>query len=414
MFALRRNALAASALAAIAMTTLPATATAGGGAAAAAEVLRIGGAAGGRLGAGDGRLGSGEYVDRYRFTGRRGERVSIQLASPDFDTYLILRRPDGRQQDNDDRGDAEGTDSRIDTALGEDGEYELLVTSFRPGETGRYRLRLDPSAGTARQAAVRSGPRVFALFVGVSDYGGRTVDLPDTDNDAKLLAEQLDRAGVLNPASIVLTNADASRAAVEAAFARIARQAGPEDMFLFFFSGHGDRVAAAPASGELDGRSETIELRDGAMTDAELARLFGTLRTRLAVLALDSCFSGGFSEVVARPNMMGIFSSEEDLTSQVASDYGSGGYLAHFLRAAMGGEADEDGDRMLTAGELSAYLRRAFREQGEIPASTREGQENYQNLVIARGGVRLDEVIYRLEPAPTRLADNTAAIADDK
>lgn len=412
MFALKRAALAATTLAAVVVTSLPAAAIAGGGgapvAAAADQTLRLGGSAAGDLRRGDDQLTTGEFADHFRFTGRRGQRVSIELASSEFDTYLILRRPDGQQQDNDDRGDVEGTDSRIETALPADGEYEVVVTSYRPGETGRYRLALDASNGTARQAAVQPGPRVFALLVGVSDYGGRTSDLPNTDDDAKALSQQLERAGALNPASVVLTNAEATREAVTQAFARIAQQAGPNDTFLFFFSGHGTRVPAR-AGGELDGQSETIELRDGPMTDVELARLFGTLRTRLSIIALDSCFSGGFDNVVSRPNVMGLFSSEEDLTSQVASNYGAGGYLSHFLQAGVGGEADLDGDRMLTAGELSAYLRRAFREEGDIPASTGTGLENFQNLVIARGGVQLDDVIYRLDgQAPMQLADNRA------
>ena len=401
MIGFKKAALAACALMAVAVGTASATmADAKPGAAPEGDPARgtieIGGRTSGSLAASDGRLDSGEYVDRYTFQGRRGQRVAIELESSDFDTYVILVPPSGRQQDNDDSGQGESTNSRLETALPEDGEYQLMVTSFRPGEAGRYALSVQPSQGSARQAAAPSGPRVFALFVGVSDYDGRYNDLPDTDGDAKGLALQMEQAGVLNPASIVLTNGEATRAAVRAAFQRLAAQAGPQDTFLFFFSGHGDRNAASGTS-ELDGQTETLELADGALTDAELAQMFSTLRTRLSVVALDSCFSGGFDNVVSRPNVMGIFSSEEDLTSQVASTYNAGGYLSHFLTAGMSGEADEDGDAMLTAGELAAYLRRSFREEGDIPASTGEGVNNYQNLVISRGGVSVDDVLYRLE-----------------
>lgn len=399
MSALKKIVLGASALAAVGVAALPGFASAGGAPAAAA--LPIAGSATGALAAGDARLDSGEYADTYRFAGRRGERVSLALGSSDFDAYLILRRPDGGQVDNDDRDSGSGTDSGIEAVLGADGTYEVVVTSYRPGETGRYRLALDRSGGAAADAGDRSGGRVFALIVGVSDYGGRANDLPDTDADAKALSEQLERVGALHGGSILLTNAEATRRAVEEAFARIAREAGPDDTFLFFFSGHGNQVKAA-APGELDGESETIELRDGPITDAELARLFGTLRTRLAIAAIDSCFSGGFDNLVSRPNVMGLFSSEEDLTSSVASHYDAGGYLAHFLQQGVGGAADEDGDGNLTAGELSAFLHRAFREEGDIPATTLDGRENYQYLVVARGGVRLDDVLFRLAAAPGR------------
>ena len=151
---------------------------------------------------------------------------------------------------------------------------------------------------------------------------------------------------------------------------------------------------------ELDGRSESIELYDGAMTDAELGRLFAPVRSRMALAAIDACFSGGFRNLVNRPNVMGLFSSEEDLTSLVADRFKAGGFLSYFLRAGLAGDADDDGDRIVTAGELSTYVRRRFRREGDIPATTREDERNFQNLVIERGGIHVDDVVVRLAGGP--------------
>jgi hypothetical protein len=104
-----------------------------------AEPIAIGATINGRLVESDGRLASGEHVDRYRFSARRGQRIRAELSAGKFDTYLILRRPDGTQDDNDD-SEVNGetvTDSRIDTVLSEDGDHVLIVTSYRPGERGR-------------------------------------------------------------------------------------------------------------------------------------------------------------------------------------------------------------------------------------------------------------------------------------
>lgn len=359
--------------------------------------ITIGQSVSGSLGAGDDTLDSGEYVDHFRFTGRRGQRVAVELTSSAFDAYTILTTPGGDQQENDDARDG-GHDSRLDTVLAEDGEYEVMVTSYAPGETGSYRFSVSPSLGSPRQASVQGGARVFAVMVGVSDYGGAQNNLDFTDEDARKLAETLRADGSLNNASLVLTNAEATVAGVRRAFARVAAEAGPEDTFLFFFSGHGDQSDAAVSALEPDGKSEAIVLRDGEITDTEMGRLFGSLRTRLSLLVLDSCFSGGFARnVVDRPGVMGLFSSEEDLTSAVADKFQAGGYLSHFLRTGMGGEADGDGDRLVTAGELSTYLRRQFREQVEaVESETQDGQRNYQNLVVDRGGVQVDDVIVRL------------------
>ena len=365
----------------------------------AGGLIDIGDTVGGLLQSGDDTLDSGEYVDTFRFTGRRGQRVAVELTSSAFDAYTILRTPSGEQIDNDDGED--GTNSRLDTVLTENGEYAVMVTSFAAGETGTYRFSVTPSLGSPRQAAVQGGPRVFAIMVGVSDYGDEESNLPYTDEDAIKLAETLRREGVLNPSSVVLTNAEATVGGVRAAFQRVARQAGPDDMFLFFFSGHGNQTegsVGAVSAVEPDGRTESIVLVDGEITDNEMARLFGALRTRLSLLVLDSCYSGGFARnVVDRPGVMGLFSSEEDLTSAVADKFEAGGYLAHFLRAGLSGEADGDGDDLVTAGELATYLRRQFVTEVEgVEAETAEGQRNYQNLVIDRGGVQIDDVVVRL------------------
>jgi hypothetical protein len=381
-----------------------------------AAPIALGATVNGSLAEGDGRLASGEYSDRYRFTARRGQRVRIDLSADKMDTYLMLRRPDGTQDTNDDAiVEGETTlNSRIDTVLAEDGEYVIVATTYRPGVTGGYRLTLAQSPGLPRQAAVRGGPRVIALLVGVADYGGRTSNLPNTDADASELYNSLRSAGMLHPASQVLTNAEATTKNVAAAFARASAAAGPNDLFLFFFSGHGDQVDVPAGAAELDGRAETIELFDAAMTDAELAPFFASVRGRMSMLVIDACYAGGFRSLITRPNQMGLFSSEEDLTSLVASRFKAGGFLSYFLRAGLSGEADDDGDRIVAAGELSTYVRRRFRREGDIPATTREDDRNYQNLLIERGGVHIDDVVVRLAaggggpaqvaaPAPVRV-----------
>ena len=350
----------------------------------------------GSLSASDEQLTTGEYADRYVISGRRGDRVALDLQSDAFDTYLFLRGPDDVSADNDDGPN--GTNSRIDMTLPADGDYTVSVTSFGPGEVGPYSLTAGLSMGTPRQAGVQGGPRVFAIMVGISDYGGFAGDLAYTADDAIKLAEDLRREGVLNPASIVLTDAEATVSGVRRAFAQVAAQAGPDDIFLFFYSGHGSQEAGTFSALEPDGRTESIVMRDGLITDVEMAELFDTLDTRLSMIVLDSCFSGGFARnVVDRPGVIGLFSSEEDLTSQVAVKFQAGGYLSHYLRTGLTGEANMDGDDLITAGELTTYLRRKFAaEVMDVQTQTMDGQRSYQHLVVERGGVQVDDVVIRI------------------
>lgn len=373
-----------------------------------ASAITLGSAVNGRLDRDDLRVADDKFHDRYRLTGRRGERVRISVASPDFDTVLNLQGPDGTTQSNDDSGDGGNvsTNSRIDTVLAEDGDYVVSVTSFAANATGKYRLSVEPGTPNPRHAGVQAGPRVLAVAVGVSDYE-RISDLPHTDGDATELLASLRQNGLLHPQSIALTNAEATTQAVRAALQRAARAAGPNDLVMFFFSGHGDQVDVQRSARELDGRAETIELYDAAMTDSELQPLIDGLGGRMVLVAIDACYSGGFRNLVNRPNVMGLFSSEEDLTSLVAARLEAGGYLSYYLRTGLSGEADQDGDRVISAGELATYLRRNFRLEGDIPASTREDESNYQYLLVERGGIHVDDGVVRLG-APAQAAIETA------
>ncbi|MBX3429547.1 MAG: caspase family protein [Hyphomonadaceae bacterium] len=349
----------------------------------------------GELAPGDTTLRSGEFIDTYNFQGQAGQRVTIDMRSTALDPYLILLAPSGAQEDNDDIS-AEDRNARIETTLSETGNYRIGATSYQPGEQGAYVVTLQQ--GNAPQvSANNSARRVYAVMVGISDYPGTGNDLPLTAEDARKLQQSLQRQGTLAPESVTLVDGQATRANVRAAIQRVAAAAGPNDLFLFFYSGHGNQVRTQVSATEPDGKSETIEMVDGSITDEEMNQLFQQVHTQTALLVLDSCFSGGFARnVVSRPGVMGIFSSEEDLTSSVAEKFQAGGFLSHFIQTGLEGGADENHDRVITAGELAAYIRREFAHEERIQANTQDGQSNYQFPVIERGAVQVDAPVIAL------------------
>jgi hypothetical protein len=361
-----------------------------------AENVAAGQTMNGELAQGDNTLQSGEFVDTYRFQAQAGQRVVVDMRSTAFDPYLMLIAPSGAQEDND---DISGSDrnSRIETTLAESGEYVIGATSYQPGERGPYVVTLQQGAAP-QIAASGSARRVFAVMVGISDYPGTGNDLPLTAEDARKLREALSRQGALAPQSVTLLDAQATRANLRQAFQQVAAAAGPNDLFLFFYSGHGNQVRGRVSATEPDGKDETIELYDGTMTDDEVAAMFEQVRAQTALLVLDSCFSGGFArDVVSRPGVMGLFSSEEDLTSSVAEKFEAGGFLSHFIQTGLSGNADENRDRVITAGELSAYVRREFaREVQDVSSVTQDGQRNYQFPVVDRGAVQVDAPVLAL------------------
>jgi hypothetical protein len=102
----------------------------------------------GALDSGDDTSDKGEYADTYTFEGRPGESVTIELGSDDFDTFLVLRAPNGAVSSNDDAECTSeicanhGSTSLVESELVEAGTYTVRVTSYSAGETGAYRLRI--------------------------------------------------------------------------------------------------------------------------------------------------------------------------------------------------------------------------------------------------------------------------------
>ena len=354
----------------------------------------------GSLSSSDQRMQDGQFYDLYTFNGRRGQNVTLEVTSSQFDTFMMLIFPSGEGVEDDD-GVSGTTNSRISGGLPEDGEYTVVVSSYSPNSTGNYALRMNLGSGGGNApppgaSASAGAGRVFLLSVGISDYAGFASNLSYTADDARNLYTALQSSGSLAQGSAVLTDRQATVANVRAAFQRIAQQAGPNDLFFFFYSGHGSQDAAQ-GGGELDGRDEFLVMVDGLISDNEMAQWFNSVRARLSVIALDACFSGGFArDVIQNPRIMGLFSSDEDLTSAVAGKFQAGGYLSHFLRTAFEGEADENRDRAITAGELHSYLWRRFASEQNIGAQSMDGERNYQRLVVDRGGVKIDDVVIAL------------------
>ncbi len=99
----------------------------------------------GTLAPGDQTLQSGEYQDSFTFPVRQGDRVEMTMRSSQLDPYLIYVSPGGNQVDNDDG--AGGTDALISIIADANGFATVRATTYRPGETGAYTLRVDVRPG---------------------------------------------------------------------------------------------------------------------------------------------------------------------------------------------------------------------------------------------------------------------------
>ena len=98
----------------------------------------------GNLGPGDNTLSDNSYFKEYTFRGQQDQTVTIQLQSPDFDTYLVLL--DNQRSlvgENDDALDGGTTDSEITVTLPQDGMYTVIVNAFDSTGQGEFTLTVE-------------------------------------------------------------------------------------------------------------------------------------------------------------------------------------------------------------------------------------------------------------------------------
>ena len=375
------------------------------GAGTGTTMLTLGQNATGQLAADDRADDTGKYRDEYVFDGQRGQGITVDLQSSDFDTYLQLVAPSGRMVENDDYQENISR-SLVEEVLSEDGRWRVIVTSYDIGETGSYRLAISGGApGGAVAGGNSSGGRVFGVFAGISEYGGRASNLAYTAEDAiRVRDAMLSGGGMREQDGILLTDAQATVGSIRGAIRQVAAQAGPDDTFVFFYSGHGGRI---PRPGghqptDPDGLDETLEFYDAGMTDDDFDAILSEVNAGKIIIVLDACFSGGFAkDVISVPGRMGLFSSEEDVTSSVAVKFRAGGFLAVFVADAIAeGLADQDGDGGVSAIELSQYVHERY--SADVKSSgpgdfVRTGgpQLGYQHLVVDRGSISPYEILFR-------------------
>ncbi len=108
----------------------------------------------GQLAAGDLRRDTGELYDPYTFNASANQRITIDMRSTEFDTYLIVRAPDGTEFTND---DFDGTErSFLDMIAPQAGVYSVLASAYDEGLSGRYTISIELGS-IGRSVAVVQG-----------------------------------------------------------------------------------------------------------------------------------------------------------------------------------------------------------------------------------------------------------------
>lgn len=338
-----------------------------------------------RLQAGDAQMMDDSYYRAYTLHVEKDEQWDIEMQSQVFVPHLEIRGENGFAQTEE--AESTGTEgAHVSFRAPEAQEITVYATSHRPLTTGPFTLSAY-RGDKERPFQRRDSGRIIALMVGISTYNRTDIpNLPYCSTDAVQVKQALTKTGILAPESILLLDAAATREGLVSALEQVANTVGPNDVFLFFYSGHGGQLPSDDP-GELDGLDETLILVDEPIRDKAFADLVMNINSRLSVMVIDACYSGGFrDELRRRKNQIGIFSSEEDVESIVAQEFEAGGYLAHILANALvssGTTSTPDG--RVSVDEFLQYIRRSWADLGQIFALDANDQFAHQQLVIERG-----------------------------
>lgn len=111
----------------------------------------------GQLAEGDRVLSQDKTLyDTFTFAGEAGDRVTLDLASPDFDAYLIVWQPDGEELAQDDDGGGQ-SNARVSVVLPTNGTYTVFVNTAAAGQQGRYTLSARSGGPRTANPGSRSG-----------------------------------------------------------------------------------------------------------------------------------------------------------------------------------------------------------------------------------------------------------------
>ena len=139
----------------------------------------------------------------------------------------------------------------------------------------------------------------YAVIIGIADYPGTINDLHYTTNDAIAIRNSLldDPSHWRADDILLLLNSGASKTAIHKAISSIAEKGTPDDVFLFYFSGHGTAGPDIAPLDEADGRDEYICSYGNSLSefirDDELSDWLGAIPMKRIIVMLDTCYSGG-------------------------------------------------------------------------------------------------------------------------
>jgi len=206
-------------------------------------------------------------------------------------------------------------------------------------------------------AKKQSNGQLFAVVVGVSEYEDWKNDLTYSHQDAiemyDLLTYQTEQSNIK-----LLLNEDATCDNILKATRELFTRTAPNDIVIFFFSGHGE--------------NGYFRAHDKKLTFKSLREIFKQTSAKRKIIFADACFSGTLRPTGEKaqdessnndigPSVLLFLSSRSNQISNESLEMKSGAFTYYLVDGLCGG-ADTNKDRYITARELFDFVNPKVKE----------------------------------------------------
>jgi WD40 repeat protein len=252
-------------------------------------------------------------------------------------------------------------------------EFKVVVINYQKIESREDLLTVE------YKGEILMTSTLHMLAVGINKYQNEAYNLNYAQPDAKSLVAKLNEKGKklfkeIN--RIEIYDEDATRENIVMAFKTMMTRAKPEDVFLFYYAGHGtldeennDEYYLVPTNiTKLYGDPEQLQKKGISAT--ELKDLLTQIKSQKQVILMDACHSGGALKslnvraaatdekaIIQLARSSGVVMLASSGTKQFATEFEElkHGVFTYALVEALEGKADT-GDKKITVNELKFYM----------------------------------------------------------
>jgi WD40 repeat protein len=269
-------------------------------------------------------------------------------------------------------------------------EFKIVVKNFQKIESAGDRLKVK------YVGEIMATSSLYILSVGINTYKNPAYNLNYAQPDAKSFTNKVIGNGnkmFKNIRKTEIYDTEATKENILKGFESIISQAKPEDVFVFYYAGHGtldeenDNEYYLVPTNITKLYGDPRQLQDKGISATELKGYLAEVKSQKQLILMDACHSGGAIKsmgvraaaseekaIVQLARASGVVMLASSGTQQFATEFEvlQHGVFTYALLEALDGAADS-GDEKVTVNELKIYM------DERVPELSRQygGQEQY-------------------------------------